>query len=282
MIFTEIFTHSFSINMRTSSYKKIFLLLVAVYACSGFVDTYAKAIPQTESSCTPDTTIKYGQYLIYNNAWNAPKNFSQCIALTKNKTPQIQWSWNYPNDNAGINGFPSILVWQSPWSSRPTTTKKLPVALQNIKSLKAEYQVVQNITWWYNLAIDGWITQSLVMSPENIKYEYMIWEDYSDIEKSELGSFQWTIKTTHGEYSMYTKIPTWNPPGTSWVYILFLSSKKHTSGTIDIDQLLNFAVDKKIIPKNFYLSTVEFGNEVTAWSGSTLVKKYDLNIQIKK
>ena len=62
---------------------------------------------------------------------------------------------------------------------------------------------------------------------------------------------------------MYTKIPTWNPPGTSWVYILFLSNKRRTSGIIDIDQLLNFAIEKKIIPKNYYLNTVEFGNEVT-------------------
>lgn len=95
--------------MRTNYHKTILIIILSIILTSSLTYVYGKPNPQTDSSCTPDAMIKYDQYLILNNTWNAPKNFTQCIGITKNRTPQIQWNWNYPIDHDGVNGYPSIL-----------------------------------------------------------------------------------------------------------------------------------------------------------------------------
>ena len=236
----------------------------------------------TVEECGDFSLINQAEINIENNTWNAtnlePGSYEQCIYQYNNAEENwIGWKWSYPDTAEGINAYPQLIFGKKPWHSGSTTTA-LPIEINQIERLKAQYDVtVFRNEGEYNLAFDNWISSAVSSRPEEIQFEFMIWEDYHEIIP--FGDFIANVSTPNGAYDLYMGEPTWEPEGTNWTYIAFVRTSKRTTGTVDIDLLLQYLVDHDIVSGESYLSSIEFGTEIGNSKGYAVIKSFNINLE---
>lgn len=228
--------------------------------------------------CGEFSLIYKGEINIENNTWNAtnlePNSYEQCIYQYNN---WVGWKWSYPDTAEGINAYPQLIYGKKPWHNGSTTTA-LPIEIDQIERLKAQYAVaISRNEGEYNLAFDNWISSAVSSRPEEILFEFMIWEDYHEIIP--FGDFIANVVTPNGTYDLYTGQPAWEPEGTNWTYVAFVRTSKRTEGTVDIDLLLQYLLDQAIVPRNSYLSSIEFGTEIGNSKGYAVIKSFDISLE---
>jgi hypothetical protein len=228
--------------------------------------------------CGEFSLINKGEINIENNTWNAtnlaPNSYEQCIYQYNN---WVGWKWSYPDTAEGINAYPQLIYGKKPWHNGSTTTA-LPIEIDQIERLKAQYAVaISRNEGEYNLAFDNWISSAVSSRPEEILFEFMIWEDYHEIIP--FGDFIANVVTPNGTYDLYTGQPAWEPEGTNWTYVAFVRTSKRTEGTVDIDLLLQYLLDQAIVPRNSYLSSIEFGTEIGNSKGYAVIKSFDISLE---
>ena len=228
--------------------------------------------------CGEFSLINKGEINIENNTWNAtnlaPNSYEQCIYQYNN---WVGWKWSYPDTAEGINAYPQLIYGKKPWHNGSTTTA-LPIEIDQIERLKAQYAVaISRNEGEYNLAFDNWIYSAVSSRPEEILFEFMIWEDYHEIIP--FGDFIANVVTPNGTYDLYTGQPAWEPEGTNWTYVAFVRTSKRTEGTVDIDLLLQYLLDQAIVPRNSYLSSIEFGTEIGNSKGYAVIKSFDISLE---
>ncbi len=232
----------------------------------------------TRKACNKYENIWFDELLLENNVWNSSGSFSQCVYLREqgnNKT--YGWQWSYSTNANGVNAFPEVIYGWKPWKDK-SSNNKLPKELSQINKLKVTYDVeVYRNNGSYNLAFDNWITASSSVTPQNAKFEFMIWEDSNNLNP--FGDFQEEVKVSNGTYKFYRGEPTWEPAGCNWTYLAFVRTEKRSSGTVDVDELLKYLINKGIVPQNSYLSSIELGNEVGNSSGYAVVKQFEVDIK---
>ncbi|NOU59521.1 GH12 family glycosyl hydrolase domain-containing protein [Marinifilum caeruleilacunae] len=235
----------------------------------------------TESNCDLFSVINADEFRLENNAWNAsnlPSNsYSQCIyKYDENDLLLLGWQWSYPDNAYGVNAFPQIIYGWKPWQPN-SSTEKLPIKISEINSLKASYEItVERNSGDYNLSFDNWINSSANIAPENILFEFMIWEDANNLVP--FGDYIEDVNTSNGTYKFYMGEPDWEPEGSNWTYLAFQRTNHRQSGTVDIDELLQYLVEKEIISQDSYLASIEFGNEVGNSKGESIIKKFELDL----
>lgn len=218
----------------------------------------------TSMKSTPGATIDFDGFLLENNLWNAETlpagTYEQSIFYRRGVDgPLFGWRWSFTRD--GVNAYPEIIYGWKPWFSRSTTTR-LPRPLVECGTLKVDYSIDLQFhregSW--NLAFDNWITSGPGKPlGTTTKFEMMIWEDRSGI--APFGSPQGTLKTTNGDYTLYVGEPTWEPSGYNWTYLAFVRADGRRAGTVDVGEMIKYLLEKKIVPADHYLASIEFGNE---------------------
>ncbi|MEM9326319.1 MAG: hypothetical protein AAGA85_11705 [Bacteroidota bacterium] len=232
--------------------------------------------------CGVFATIDIGELKVENNAWNAgslPDNsYQQCIYAYEDETRRlIGWEWEYPDDAFGVNAYPQLIYGWKPWQP-PSTTENLPKRIADLRTLKVTYDTeVSKNGGDYNLAFDNWINLSENINPQNIQFEFMIWEDVQGLVP--FGDFQGEVITTNGTYRFYRGEPDWEPEGSNWTYLAFQRVENRSKGQVDIDELLEYLVDEGIVSADSYLASIEFGNEVGNSAGRTVIKQFDVEIE---
>ena len=236
----------------------------------------------TSRECSTYGTIDMEGYMIENNLWNADAlaagSFSQCVYAYEKYGLQISgWEWQFPSDAYGVNAYPEIIYGWKPWYSR-STTQVLPKQISAISKVKVVYDAeISHDDGDYNLAFDNWINSSSSVKPENIEFEFMIWEDCQNMFP--FGDYQEDVTTTNGTYEFYMGEPTWEPQGCDWTYVAFKRKTNRTSGTVDVDELLDYLVNEGIVSQDSYLASVELGNEVCNSTGKTILKEFRVEVE---
>ena len=157
---------------------------------------------------------------------------------------------------------------------RPLNKKRI----SDINGLKVTYDTeVSRNDGDYNLAFDNWISASETITPQNILFEFMIWEDTNNLIP--FGDYQEDVTTSNGTYKFYMGEPTWEPPGSNWVYLAFQRISNRNKGTVDIDELLFYLINEGIVSQNSYLASIEFGNELGNSTGQTIIKEFNVEIE---
>lgn len=235
-----------------------------------------------DERCDDYALISEGDINMENNTWNAtnlsPGSYQQCIYhYTNGDETKLGWKWSYPESDEVINAYPQLIFGKKPWHNGSTSTA-LPVELSSINRLKAHYDTaIYHNEGVYNLAFDNWISSDAASRPEDIRYEFMIWEDYHAI--SVYGTFIANFSTPNGEYDLYLGDPTWEPEGTSWVYVAFVRTNPRTTGTVDIDLMLNYLIEQEIVPGDSFLSSIEFGTEVGNSTGYAVINSFAIDLE---
>lgn len=89
------------------------------------------------------------------------------------------------------------------------------------------------------------------------------------------GGYHEDVVTTNGTYKFYTGDPSWG----DWTYLAFVRTETRHSGTVDIDELLDYLIDEGIVSINSYLASIEFGNEVANSKGFCVMKSFEVEIE---
>lgn len=236
----------------------------------------------TASSSSPGDTLSFPGYMLENNCWNAgalaPGTWSQSVYRYDGGGRSLSgWRWSYPDTASGVNAYPEIIFGWKPWFGASTTTA-LPLQVSAVKGLKARYAATLQLDrpGAYDLAFDNWICSAAVPSPSNLKFEFMIWEDFAVM--GPFGAYVETVTTSNGVYDFYMGTADWGAPGVTWTYLAFQRQSPRRAGTVDVDELLRYLVETGVVPSTDYLSSVEFGLEAGNCAGSCLLSAFDVTL----
>jgi len=236
----------------------------------------------SQNACGIFETIAVNELVLENNLWNASNlplgSYSQCVYNYINGSNSFfGWQWAFPDDAYGVNAFPQVIYGWKPWSQKSTTIE-LPKKISEISKLKVTYDAeVYRNNGDYNLAFDNWINASSSITPGNIQFEFMIWEETNNLIP--FGDYVDTVTTTNGVYEFYQGEPDWEPAGSNWTYIAFKRVEQRQKGTVDVDELLSYLIEQNIVPTDSFLASIELGNEVGNSTGYTIIKEFEVEIE---
>lgn len=194
---------------------------------------------------------------IYNNKWGIFK------LERKGKEDQYiqgindhQWSFNTPNKNHGVLGYPNILIFE-------TLGQATKAALSGAR---LTYDITLDLERYkkYNLAIDLWIQTTPTYNLAKTVNEIMIWEDYFVAKPA--GKKIGKIYHFGSWYSIYhgwiDKSHEPNAQIDGWFLTTFVRHNRQTKGHLNISDFLAYLIAEDIVNREHYVNSVEFGTEV--------------------
>lgn len=240
------------------------------------------------AQCNSGYAVADGPYRYENNQWGAGKaqgSYEQCLLKREvNGKKQRGWTWNFPGTDSTVFSYPEIIFGWKPWTGGKTTHPSLPTRVGDFAKLTLVYEVESQVTGSYNLAPEVWITNRRVAngaaSPQSITAEVMFWVDSGGVAQP--GGALVGSPVVGGEtYELWVQNGA-NGSGASeasWRLISFKWQKPMLAGSIDIPAFMRVLVEQGLVDPNQYISTVEFGNEVTGGTGTTWVKHFEVQTQ---
>jgi hypothetical protein len=221
-----------------------------------------------------------------NNQWGSKKakgRAEQCL-LTREVggDTELGWTWNWPGFDASVFAYPEITFGWKPWSGGKSTDPRFPMKVSALPRLALNYEVETVADGSYDLAPEVWLTNApgggAKPDPQSITTEVMFWMDYAAgarpagevIETPTLDGVQYELWKTDSIGA--------DANGKGWMLLSFKSPTVQRKGTISIDTLLKHLVGLKLANPDDYLASIEFGNEVMGGSGTTWVKRFDIDV----
>ncbi|HYQ02483.1 MAG TPA: hypothetical protein VER96_27615 [Polyangiaceae bacterium] len=245
-----------------------------------------KSGPGVTANCQPEATEMNGAYRHNNNQWGRNKvkgKAEQCL-LTREHAGHTErgWTWNWPGFDPTVFAYPEIEFGWKPWSGGKSTDPRFPAKVAELPALSLNYEVETVADGSYDLAPEVWLMNGPgpfdAANPKSITTEIMFWMDYAEgarpagevIEKTTIAGVEYELWKADNIGK--------DANGQGWVLLSFKSPTIQRKGTIPIDAMLKHLVDSKQVNPNDYLGSVEFGNEVMGGSGTTWVKRFDVQV----
>ncbi len=236
---------------------------------------------KTQNTCVPHKRLSNADFVMENNVWgrcnssnsDCITNFSQCINIKRDKSSTVyEWSWNWPHwPDKRVKASPEIIYGWKPWDTQ-STTSTLPRKIADINSLSVSFDISGSATGIYDLGIDMWVTSSPLPSPANRKCEIMVLLDSSHWHR------EGDNKVSIGEDEYYFDSRRLTMNGKTWQLIIFHKIIPKYKGTLNIQDFLNYLLEKGRITSTEFLATVELMNEIKEGSGKTTIKDYVITI----
>ncbi len=246
----------------------------------------------------PDTkTINCGDFTseeipggtLYNNVWNkqAVKGFQWRQCLEKSLTADLfGWSWEWPTDSNSIFAYPQIKVGISPWDPRPTANSGFPLENTSVRSLMVEHELEVQGNSEHNIAVSLWLTSTGDIgnkpNPSIIIAELMIWNFQTPNHMSPGGTHIGNVQEGDQNWEVWVDKHWGDVSGENsnkWVYITFRATNNNLKAKFDVIKFTDYAIEKNILPQEFYIADIELGTEIKSGSGLVWVKQFDVNVE---
>ncbi|HKO49508.1 MAG TPA: hypothetical protein VJV79_17385 [Polyangiaceae bacterium] len=242
----------------------------------------AKSEPGVTSQCSNYATTTQGPFHYQNNMWAQGKAmgaFEQCVVARQvaGKT-QLGWTWNWPGYEALGFGYPEIIFGWKPWSAR-STTSALPLRISELRALTVRYAVASQFTGKAALSLTIFVTDSSRTSAANplaIVDELVLWLDYPE-RAVPVGTRVALFEVAGRGYEL------WHTPqhgdrgdGTGWELYYLKGPNHQLHGAIQLQPLLEWLLQQKLIRGDRFVASVELGNELMGGSGTTWVEDFDV------
>ncbi len=248
-----------------------------------------KALPGIDSRCTDNAAYVDGPYKYENNQWGRDKarsrgDFEQCLLRrTIGDKHEYGWTWNWPGHEPSVYAYPEIIWGWKPWTGGTSSDGRFPRRVSEIEQLKLHYHVETDATGSYNLAPEVWLTSgkggSGKPNPELITTEIMFWLEYAGAARP-AGDVIDTPTIDGVRYELWKMDDMGNKGGgVGWRIYSLKSPQVTRQGTLNIGALLRDMTAKGQINAKDYVASVEFGNEINGGSGTTWVKRFEIEAQ---
>ena len=263
-----------------------------------------------EEACVDWDVIQVSDYDYVNNVWNKGNivGDEQCVMrrVVGGET-QYGWRWNWPYQGEGgalatsgltselpfvlpfyhapsheVRAYPEVIYGRHPW--RSPTTPDLPLRISSVREIRVDYEAYMVAEGDYNLAFSMWVTRDNPPTPDGVTHEIMIWVDRTDWLPSGHEHHVDEATIDGADYAVFVRQNPKDPEGhPSWVgqkYIAFAKYTDQFSGTLRLDQFLDYLVEEGHVPDDHYVTVVELGNEVLDGSrGELWLKTFQVSVR---
>lgn len=247
--------------------------------------------PQTETiNCNDYFSENISSGILYNNVWNknAAKAYQWTQCLEKDPATGLYgWSWAWPtNINNVIFAYPQIKRGISPWDPQPDLKTEFPLDSTHLRSLIIEHELIIQGHTEHNVATSLWLTNSNNIgdkaNPSIIVAELMIWSYETPNHMNPAGTHTANIDIENQTWEVWFDKNWSDASGANdnkWVYITFRAKDKSAKAKFDVIEFINYAIEKQILPEQFYIADIELGTEIMGGSGLVWVKQFDVTVE---
>jgi hypothetical protein len=246
-----------------------------------------KSAPGVTANCDAWSTAVVGPYKFENNVWGSKKSqapFEQCLLTRQGaRGTEHGWTWNWPGFDRTVFAYPQILFGWKPWSGGKPTDARFPLRVADARHVALHYEVETQAEGSYNLAPEIWLMEggesSTKADPRRITAEVMFWMDYKAGARP-AGEIISTPTLDGVTYELWKADEIGDKgDGKGWLLLSFKSPTTQHTGTVSIHKMLEHLVEAKLVDANHYVASVEFGNEVMGGSGTTWVKRFEVDVR---
>jgi hypothetical protein len=241
--------------------------------------------PDVKAMCSNGATARQAPYTYENNQWGSGKEhgaFQQCLLeRSVGGRSERGWTWNWPGSDSSVFAYPEIIFGWKPWTGGQSSDARFPMKLSNMRHLSIQYEVETDALGSYNLAPEVWIVSGRssagAPNPRLISAEVMFWVEAAGIARP-AGTVVDRPQINGVVYELWQKDGAGDNGAGGWRLLSFKTPTTVRGGSVPVDQLLGYLVSKGLLSADHYVATVEFGNEITGGSGTTWVKKFDVEV----
>ena len=228
-----------------------------------------------------------------NNVWGKldVTDYEQCI-LAREGDMGIEhgWRWDWPLGRGQVKGYPEVHYGQKPnYAHLGSTTPDMPIRIADIAEMTVRYAVDMTAEGTYNLAFDMFLSPT--NPPTTATHEIMVWVDRSEgiygvgggnaivIDDVTIDGVAYTFhrQDNFDPYNI-TRPPDEIPDYTNSIQ-QFVGPEGRFSGTLDLAAFYDWLVDEGHVDPSYYVTVIEFGNEVIEGSGETWLREYDVTVR---
>ena len=226
---------------------------------------------------------------LVNNQWNRasapPGAWRQCLqSRERDGRTEFGWFWEWPTRD-GLYAYPEILVGRSPWKAAPSNDPRFPRSVAATRRLTIDYDIESRSGGKKNLAAELWLTDKALPAgppdPRSIKVELMIWTDASPGMVSARDQPVATIEVDGRAWRVFVKRHWGDASGGSghtWTFVIYQATTNTPTARYDARKFLQDAIDRGLVAPGDVIAGVELGNEITSGSGSTWLRRFDVEV----
>ena len=298
--------------VRFAALAALVLTLAACGGGDGDNETTRAAFPSggvrgtggTIAYCGDFQLVEWSPLRFENNTWGREgvTGGDQCILARENETGiEFGWRWAWPPDRGQVKGYPEVHYGLKPFFDVPSSTPDMPIRIADIAEMTVRYTVDVTAEGLYNLAFD------MLLSPDAsfrvISHEIMVWVDRTE------GVYGVSPQYTKGDGAIIDSIDSaaidaanynfhrqdnfdphniTRPPGEVPDYINSIQqfvpadcpcSQDRYSGAVDLAAFYDWLVEEGHVDPSYYVTVIEFGNEVIEGSGETWLREYEVTVR---
>ena len=242
----------------------------------------AGCAPVNQKNSADGAVIMLGNgSVVINNVWNAKAAMGahqQTVFQSKEKgTQSIGWKWSWPISLAVV-AYPEVMYGDSPWSQPLHRTKRMPLQVGS-GSMTADFDVTIHGDGIYNMAFSFWVVSALPATKDRITHEVMIWTLNNRMipagtrtDTMVLGGVTYDLWVLNAHKDVSGK------NSNTWDYVAFVARDPILRGPLNLSSFFDYLLDKGLITRDHYVTSVEFGNEIVLGSGSVEIQDQGITI----
>jgi len=267
-------------------------VLIALILVAGFViRRWAPRLPMTSGRILAQGSYDWdsipfgeGECTVVNNTWNraaAGKGFEQSVFVEDVSGQQVVgWRWHAPwHLQPRVVSQLQVVCGNKPWDPKTRPDDGFPFRA-GTKRLTAEFDVRLRARGVYNMAFSLWGVSAIPASRNNITHEIMIWTAHS--WQPPAGRRVDSMEVNGITYDVYIEPHQTDASGqnaNTWTYVAFVPAGPVLRGPLEISTFLGYLLRRGTLSADHYLTSLEFGNEVSEGTGITEIRDFAITVQ---
>lgn len=241
--------------------------------------------PGVKAVCSNSATFGEAPYTYENNQWGSGKEhgkFEQCL-LERDVAGRTErgWTWVWPGQDSSVFAYPEIIFGWKPWTGGRSSDHRFPLRIRDMQHLAIQYEVETEATGSYNLAPEVWLTSARsgagVANAALISAEIMFWVEAAGVAQP-AGTVVDRPVVAGTTYELWQLDHAGDNGAGGWRLLSFKTPTTVRAGTVPVDELLRYLVQKNLVSADHFVASVEFGNEISGGTGTTWVKKFAVEV----
>ncbi|HET9932825.1 MAG TPA: hypothetical protein VFQ35_19110 [Polyangiaceae bacterium] len=245
-----------------------------------------KSEPGASADCRPWATVVEGPYRYTNNVWGKDKAkgpFEQCL-LSRTVEGRVErgWTWSWPGFDPSVFSYPEIEFGWKPWNGGKSTDARFPMRVSDATQFRLNYEIETSVSGNFDFAPEVWLLKERPSTesanPKLITTEIMFWLDYGGGARPAGRAIQ-KFALDGADYELWKEDDIGKEAnGQGWRLYSFKSLTVQRKGVLRIDAFLKHLVEQNLVNPDEFVAGVEFGNEVMGGTGTTWVKRFEVEV----